>query len=107
MQTDAKLLVSNTQHCWVQHVASVSAELQQCYHLLALVAYSVKPVKLLDWCKRTKHGWPKTPNNMQQCYNKETAECYADQSPGLILSTTYELSTGAGGQGGGTCPPIF
>ena len=46
MQTDATLLANNTQHCWAQHVASVYMEPQQCLHLLALVAYSVKSVKL-------------------------------------------------------------
>ena len=29
-----------------QHFASVCMEPQQCWHLLALVAYSLKPVKL-------------------------------------------------------------
>ena len=57
MQTDALCSVANnTQHCWVQHVASVCMEPQQCRHLLALtVAYSLKPVKLLGPCKRTQH----------------------------------------------------
>ena len=35
--------------------------------MLALVAYSLKPVKLLGPCKRTQHCWPKAPNNTQQC----------------------------------------
>ena len=32
--------------------------------MLALVAYSLKPVKLLGPCKRTQHCWPTTPNNV-------------------------------------------
>ena len=56
-----------TQHCWAQHVASDCMEPQQCWHLLALVAYSLKPVKLLGPCKQTQHCWPKTSNNTQQC----------------------------------------
>ena len=67
MQTDATLLANNTQHCWAQHVASVCMEPQQCWQLLALVAYSLKPVKLLGPCKRTQHCWPKPPNSMLQC----------------------------------------
>ena len=35
--------------------------------MLALVVYSLKPVKLLGPCKRTQHCWPKTPNNTQKC----------------------------------------
>ena len=35
--------------------------------MLALVAYSLKSVKLLGPCKRTQHCWPKNPNNTQQC----------------------------------------
>ena len=62
-----KLLPNNTQHRWAQHVASVCMEPQQCWYLLVLVAYSLKPVKLLGQCKRTQHCWPKTPNNTQQC----------------------------------------
>ena len=63
MQTDATLLANNTQHCRAKHVASVCMEPQQCWHLLALVAYSLKQVKLLGPCKRTQHCWPKTSNN--------------------------------------------
>ena len=55
------------QHCWAQHVASVCMKPQQCWHLLALVTYSLKPVKFLGPCKRTQHCWPKTSNNTQQC----------------------------------------
>ena len=61
MQTDATLLANNTQHCWAQLVASACMEPQQCWHLLALVVYSLKPVKLLSPCKRTQQCWPKTP----------------------------------------------
>ena len=32
--------------------------------ILALVAYSLKPVKLLGPCKRTQHCWPTTPDNV-------------------------------------------
>ena len=38
--------------------------------MLALVAYSLKPVKLLSPCKRTQHYWPKNPttrNNVVTC----------------------------------------
>ena len=40
--------------------------------MLALVAYSLEPVKLLGPCKRTQHCWPKTPtattrNNVVTC----------------------------------------
>ena len=44
-------------------------ETQQCWHLLALVAYSLKPVKLLGPCKRTQHCWPTTPNNIGSCWH--------------------------------------
>ena len=44
-------------------------EPQQCWHLLALVAYSLKPVKLLGPCKRTQHCWPTTPNNVGSCWH--------------------------------------
>ena len=47
MQTAATLSANNTQHSWAQHVASVCMEPQQCWHLLAHVAYSLKPVRLL------------------------------------------------------------
>ena len=67
LQTDSTLLANNTQHCWAQHVASLCMEPQQCWHLLALVAHSLKPAKLLVPCKRKQHCWPKTPNNTQQC----------------------------------------
>ena len=67
MKTDATLLANNTQHCWVKHVVSVWMEPQQCWHLLALVAYSLKPVKLLGPCKRMQRCWLKNPNNTQQC----------------------------------------
>ena len=50
-------------------VASVCMEPQQCCHLLALVAYSLKPVKLLGLCKRTQHCWPTTPNNVGCCWH--------------------------------------
>ena len=36
--------------------------------MLALVAYSLKPVILLGPCKRTQHCWPTTPNNVGKCW---------------------------------------
>ena len=65
IQTDATLLTNNTQCCWAQHVESVCMEPQQCWHLFALVAYSLKPVKRLGPCKQTQHCWPTT--RLQQC----------------------------------------
>ena len=50
-------------------VASVCMEPQQCWLLLALVAYSLKPVKLLGPCKRTQHCWPTTPNSVESCWH--------------------------------------
>ena len=67
VQMDATLLANNTQHCWAQHVASVCMEPQQYWHLLALVAYSLKPVKRLVPCKRTQHCWPRARNNVVTC----------------------------------------
>ena len=43
VQTDATLLASNSQHCWMLHVASVCTP---CCMLLDVVAQSLKPVKL-------------------------------------------------------------
>ena len=37
--------------------------------MLALVAYSLKPVKPLGPCKRTQHCWPATPNNVGICWH--------------------------------------
>ena len=37
--------------------------------MLALVAYSLKPVKLLGPCKRTQHCRPTTPNNVGSCWH--------------------------------------
>ena len=50
-------------------VASVCMEPRQCWHWLALVAYSLKPVKLLGPCKRTQHCWPTTPNKVGYCWH--------------------------------------
>ena len=50
-------------------VATICMEPQQCWHLLALVAYSLKPVKLLGPCKRTQHCWSTTPNNVGSCWH--------------------------------------
>ena len=35
--------------------------------MLALVAHSLKPFKLLVSWKQTRHCWPETPNSTQQC----------------------------------------
>ena len=51
MQTDPTLLGPTM--LWL--VASVCMKPQQRWHLLALVAYSLKPVKLLGPCKRMQH----------------------------------------------------
>ena len=45
MQTNATLLASNSQHCWVLHVASVCTP---CCMLLRVVAQSLRPVKLFS-----------------------------------------------------------
>ena len=37
--------------------------------MLAFVAYSLKPVKLLGPCERTQHCWPTTPNNVGSCWH--------------------------------------
>ena len=37
--------------------------------MLALVACSLKPVKLLRPCKRTQHFWLTTPNNVRSCWH--------------------------------------
>ena len=69
MQTDPMFIVGQ-QHptllgpTMLGLVASVCMEPQQCWHLLAFVAYSLKPVKLLGPCKRTQHCWPTTRNNV-------------------------------------------
>ena len=42
-------------------------EPQQCWHLLALVAYRLKPVKVLGPCKRMQHCWLTTHNNIATC----------------------------------------
>ena len=70
MQTDATLLANNTQHYWAQHVSSVCMEPQQCWHLLVLVVYSLKPVKLLGPANgRNIVGQkpPTTRNNVVTC----------------------------------------
>ena len=76
MQTDPTLLTSNTQHCWAQQCCDLLRpfawnhnNVGTCWHLLALVAYSLKPVKLLGSCKRTQHCWPTSPNNVGSCWH--------------------------------------
>ena len=44
-KTDVTLLASNSQHCWMLHVASVCTP---CCMLLYVVAQSLKPVKLIS-----------------------------------------------------------
>ena len=51
VQTDARLLANNSQHCWMLHVLSFCSP---CCMLLGVVAQSLKPVKLLAMCKRTQ-----------------------------------------------------
>ena len=40
---------------------------QQCWHFLALVAYSLKPVKPLGPYNRTQHCWSTTHNSVVTC----------------------------------------
>ena len=73
MQTDATLLANNKQYCWAQHVASVCMEPQQCWHLLALVAYNLKSdgqtfrptqtdaILFRGGCRKLKKGGGGTP----------------------------------------------
>ena len=37
--------------------------------MLALVAYSLKPVKILGPCKRTQHCWPTATSNVGSCWH--------------------------------------
>ena len=70
MQTDATLLANNTQHYSAQRVSSVCMEPQQCWNLLVLVAYSLKPLKLLGPANgRNIVGQkpPTTRNNVVTC----------------------------------------
>ena len=46
VQTDARLLANNSQHCWMLHVESVCSP---CCMLLGVVEQSLKPVKLFCW----------------------------------------------------------
>ena len=60
--------ILRTRLCWAQHVAFVCMKLQQCWHLLVLVAYSLKPVKLLGQCKHCRRlKTPSTRNNVATC----------------------------------------
>ena len=56
-------------------------EAQQCGHLLALVTYSLKPVKLLGPCKRTQHCWPTTPNIVGSCWHLLRPFAWALRAP--------------------------
>ena len=61
-----------TQHCWPttpnivgpNNVVTCCVRLHGTTTMLALVAYSLKPVKLLGPYKRTQHCWPTTRNNV-------------------------------------------
>ena len=66
MQTDATLLAINSQHCWAQQCCDLLRPFAW-NHNNIIIAYSLKPVKLLDPCKRTQHCWPTTPNNVGSC----------------------------------------
>ena len=77
--------------------------------MLALVAYSLKPVKRLSPCKRTQHCWPTTPNNVGNCWHlvhpfawvlrpmrteatllaNNTQHCFAPQGCGLLRPFTW------------------
>ena len=66
-----------TQPCWPttpnivgpNNVVTCCARLHGTTTMLALVAYSLKPVKLLGPCNRTQHCWPTTPNNVGSCWH--------------------------------------
>ena len=77
--TQCSLLANNTQHCWptTPNIVGPNNVVTCCVHLhatttmLALVAFSLKPVKLLGprkWTRcsllanNTQHCWPTTPN---------------------------------------------
>ena len=74
----AKGPCKRTQHCWPTTpnivgpsnvVTCCDARLHGTTRMLALVAYSLKPVKFLGPCKRTQHCWPTTPNNVGSCWH--------------------------------------
>ena len=48
MLTDATLLASNSQHCWMLHVVSLYTPVACWWMLLRVVAQSLKPVKLFS-----------------------------------------------------------
>ena len=48
MPTDATLLASNSQHCWMLHVVSPYTPVACWWMLLRVVAQSLKPVKLFS-----------------------------------------------------------
>ena len=66
-----------TQHCWPttpnivgpNNVVTCCVRVHGTTTMLALFAYSLKPVKLLGPCKRTQHCWPTTPNNVGSCWH--------------------------------------
>ena len=63
-------------------------EPQQCWHLLALFACSLKPVKLLGPCKRTQHCWPTTPNNVGSCWHFLRPFAWALNAPLLVFDSS-------------------
>ena len=63
---------NKSQHCCVSlanNVVTCCVRLHGTATLLALVAYSLKPVKRLGPCKQTQHCWPTTPNNVRNCWH--------------------------------------
>ena len=81
-------------------VASVCMEPQQCWHLLALAGYSLKPVKLLGSCKRTQHCWPATPSNVGSCWHLLRPFAWAfksntkiDLKPAVKITLQYKRSS--------------
>ena len=73
----AKGPCKRTQHCWPttpnivgpNNVVTCCVRLHGTTTMLALVAYSLKPVKLLGPCKRTQHCWSTTPNIVGSCWH--------------------------------------
>ena len=71
-------------------VASVCME-PQCWHLLALVAYSLKPVKCLGPCKRTQHCWPTTPSHVGSCWHLLCPFAWAFRYPKVEDHTVFPV----------------
>ena len=85
----AKSPCKRTQHCWPRtpnivgpnNVVTCCVRLYGTTTMLALVAYSLKPVKLLGPYKRTQHCWPTTPNNVGSCWHLYTCQPSFDFRP--------------------------